>query len=151
MKDIQKKIDETYSRVFSNTPQSERFSDIQNQFFKLMRNTGVKGMKESTGDLLASLIQLCNESDWDLTDLIKQILEKKNHDYGESWRKMRVSSIVDESLVKVYRIVEMEKMMKKDSKKIQKLNPKILDSLYDITNYLIFALIHIKEGKNPMQ
>jgi len=82
---------------------------------------------------------------------IKEILEKKNHDYGESWRKMRVSSIIDESLVKVYRIVEMEKMIKKDVNKKTKLNPKILDSLYDITNYLIFALIHIKEGKDPMQ
>jgi hypothetical protein len=82
---------------------------------------------------------------------IKEILEKKNHDYGESWRKMRVSSIIDESLVKVYRIVEMEKMIKKDVNKKDKLNPKILDSLYDITNYLIFALIHIKEGKDPMQ
>jgi hypothetical protein len=82
---------------------------------------------------------------------IKEILEKKNHDYGESWRKMRVSSIVDESLVKVYRIIEMEKMIKKDAKKKDKLNPKIIDSLFDITNYLIFALIHIKDGKDPMQ
>lgn len=82
---------------------------------------------------------------------IKVILEKKNHDYGESWRKMRVSSIVDEALVKNYRIIEMEKIIKKDKSKIAKLNPKILDSLFDITNYLIFALIHIKEGKNPMQ
>ena len=82
---------------------------------------------------------------------IKEILEKKNHDYGESWRKMRVSSIIDESLVKVYRIIEMEKMIKKDGNNKNKLNPKILDSLYDITNYLIFALIHIKEGKDPMQ
>ena len=82
---------------------------------------------------------------------IKDILEKKNHDYGESWRKMRVSSIIDEALVKTYRIIEMEKMIKKDSKKAQKLNPKILDSLFDITNYLVFALIHIKEGKDAMQ
>jgi hypothetical protein len=82
---------------------------------------------------------------------IKEILEKKNHDYGESWRKMRISSIVDESLVKVCRIVGMEKIIKKDGKTKNKLEPKILDSLYDITNYLIFALIHIKEGKDPMQ
>jgi len=82
---------------------------------------------------------------------IRKVLEKKNHDYGESWRKMRVSSIVDESLVKVCRIVEMEKMIKKNPKLSEKLNPKILDSLFDITNYLIFALIHIKEGKDPMQ
>jgi len=82
---------------------------------------------------------------------IRNILEKKNHDYGESWKKMRISSIVDESLVKVYRIIEMENMIKKDGKLKEKLNPKILDSLFDITNYLIFALIHIKEGKNPME
>lgn len=82
---------------------------------------------------------------------IKDILEKKNHDYGESWRKMRISSIVDEALVKTYRIVEMEKMIKKNPKVKEKLNSKILDSLFDITNYLVFGLIHIKEGKDPMQ
>lgn len=81
----------------------------------------------------------------------KDILNKKNHDYGESWKKMRVSSIVDEALVKTYRIVKMENMINKDSKLSDKLNPKILDSLLDITNYLIFGIIHIKEGKNPMQ
>lgn len=82
---------------------------------------------------------------------IKKMLEKKNHDYGESWKKMRVSSIVDEALVKVDRIVQMEKMIKKDSKLVEKFNPKILDSLFDITNYLIFAVIHIKEGEDGMQ
>ena len=82
---------------------------------------------------------------------IREMLEKKNHDYGESWKKMRVSSIVDEALVKVDRIIQMEKAIKKDEKFKKKYNPKILDSLFDITNYLIFAIIHIKEGKDPMQ
>lgn len=82
---------------------------------------------------------------------IRKMLDKKNHDYGESWKKMRVSSIVDEALVKVDRIVQMEKSIKKNNTISKKYNPKILDSLFDITNYLIFALIHIKEGKDPMQ
>ena len=82
---------------------------------------------------------------------IRIMLEKKNHDYGESWKKMRISSIVDEALVKVDRIIKMEKSIKKDASLVKKYNPKILDSLRDITNYLIFALIHIKEGKDPMQ
>jgi len=82
---------------------------------------------------------------------IKEILEKKNHDYGESWKKMRISSIIDEALVKIDRIVKMENLLKKDGKNRIKLNPKILDSLYDITNYLVFAIIHIKEGKNPIE
>jgi hypothetical protein len=82
---------------------------------------------------------------------IKKMLEKKNHDYGESWKKMRVSSIIDEALVKVDRIIQMEKMIKKDAKLAEKFNPKILDSLFDITNYLVFAIIHIKEGEDGMQ
>jgi len=82
---------------------------------------------------------------------IREMLEKKNHDYGESWKKMRVSSIVDEALVKVDRIIQMEKAIKKDEKLAKKYNPKILDSLFDITNYLIFAIIHINEGKDEMQ
>lgn len=82
---------------------------------------------------------------------IKKMMLKKNHDYGESWKKMRVSAIVDEALVKTDRIIKMENFIKKDSGKSSQLNPKILDSLFDITNYLIFALIHIKEGKDGMQ
>lgn len=82
---------------------------------------------------------------------IKKMMLKKNHDYGESWKKMRVSAIIDEALVKTDRIIKMENFIKKDVKKSSQLNPKILDSLFDITNYLIFALIHIKEGKDGMQ
>jgi hypothetical protein len=82
---------------------------------------------------------------------VKKMMLKKNHDYGESWKKMRVSAIIDEALVKTDRIIKMENFIKKDNIKASKLNPKILDSLFDITNYLIFSLIHIKEGKDPMQ
>ncbi len=86
-----------------------------------------------------------------ITKTIASLMEKKNHDYGEAWRRMRISSIVDEALVKVDRIVKMENLIKDDSKQKSKLNPKILDSLYDIVNYLVFALILIHEGKNPMK
>lgn len=81
----------------------------------------------------------------------KDIFDKKNHDYGEAWKKMRVSAIVDEALVKIYRIIEMENMLKKNNKLKIKLDPKILDSLLDITNYIVFAIIHIKEGQDGMQ
>jgi len=87
----------------------------------------------------------------DIVKVTRKLLEQKNHDYGESWKKMRISSIVDEALVKVNRIIQMERMIKKNKRDAKRLNPKILDSLYDIINYLIFALIHIKEGEDPMQ
>jgi nicotinate-nucleotide adenylyltransferase len=59
-----------------------------------MRNTGVKNLKESTGDLLASLIQLCNESEWDINDLIDQNIGKINRreqQYLSLGRKKRVA------------------------------------------------------------
>ena len=58
---------------------------------------------------------------------------------------------MDEALVKTDRIIEMEKLIKKDGNKATNLNSKIMDSLHDIVNYLIFALIHIKEGADEMQ
>ena len=82
---------------------------------------------------------------------VRFLLDKKNHDYGEAWRKMRVSSIIDECLVKIDRIVKMENLIKDNPSQAKKLNPKILDSLHDIINYLVFALIHIYEGKDPMK
>lgn len=89
-----------------------------------------------------------------IKEIVKElriVLKNKNHDYGEAWKNMRVSSIVDEILVEISRIIEMENkiVIKQDLE--EKLNLKILDSLQDITNYLIFAIIHIREGKDPMK
>ena len=44
--ELQNKIEKVYNDVFGYTPQSERLDDLQKQFFKLMRNTGVKNLKE---------------------------------------------------------------------------------------------------------
>ena len=94
MKDIQQKINEVFESVFGYTPQTERLEDIQKQFFKLMRNTGVKDLKASTGDLLATLIQLATESGWDIEELIEQNLEKIEHravQYKSLGRKKRIA------------------------------------------------------------
>ncbi len=74
---------------------------------------------------------------------ITELMKKKNHDYGEAWRDMRVSSIVDEILVKLERVktIEWNDGVAKVSEGI--------DSCYqDIANYSIFALILISEGKD---
>lgn len=126
------RVDESIEETLSHT--------INYVLFRLWRQSEKKKVREIN---ISKINKIIKES--------KDILESKNHDYGESWRKMRISSIVDEALVKTYRIVEMEKMIKKNPKLAAKLNPKIFDSLFDITNYLVFALIHIKEGKDPMQ
>lgn len=71
---------------------------------------------------------------------IAELMKKKNHDYGEAWREMRVSSITDEILVKLFRVktIELNRGVTKVSEGI--------DSCYqDIANYSIFALILISE------
>lgn len=62
-KEIQNLIDKTFRDHFGYTPLKERLNDIQGEFFELMRSTDVKNLKEESGDLLASLIMLCSESD----------------------------------------------------------------------------------------
>jgi len=94
MNDKQKRINDIYQEIFGYTCYGERIEDIQKQFFKLMRNSGVKDLKEATGDLLTSLIQLANESDWKVTDLIEANLEKVNSrklQYQSLGRKKRVA------------------------------------------------------------
>ena len=51
---------------------------------------------ELDADLVASLYS-------DKSELTLQLLLAKNHDYGEAWREMRVSSITDIILMKIYR------------------------------------------------
>jgi len=75
----------------------------------------------------------------------KNLMFDKNHDYGEAWRSMRVSSIVDLILMKLLRIKQIEENQGKT------LVSEGIDANYlDMINYAIFALIHIEEGKDPM-
>ena len=70
----------------------------------------------------------------------KSLMLKKNHDYGEAWRDMRVSSITDLILMKLLRIKQIEE------NKGQTLISEGLDANYqDILNYAAFALILLDE------
>ena len=52
---------------------------------------------------LADLETALNEYDKQKI-LVKDLLSKKNHDYGEAWKEMRVSSLTDLILQKIFRI-----------------------------------------------
>lgn len=66
----------------------------------------------------------------------KQLMENKNHDYGEAWREMRVSSLTDMILVKLLRIKQIE-----DNEGQTVASEGIDGNYFDIINYAIFALI----------
>lgn len=76
------------------------------------------------------------------TKQTKSLMMDKNHDYGEAWRDMRISSYTDLILMKINRIKQIENNQGKT------LISEGIDSHYsDIVNYSIFALIKLEEGK----
>lgn len=73
-------------------------------------------------------------------DEAKALMERKNHDYGEAWREMRISSLTDLILQKLLRIKQIENNQGKT------LVSEGLDANYfDMMNYSVFALIKMEE------
>ena len=74
--------------------------------------------------------------------IITELMEAKNHDYGEAWRDMRISSYTDMILTKLHRVKQIEE---NDG---ETLISEGIDGHYkDIVNYALFALIKIDEAK----
>lgn len=69
----------------------------------------------------------------------RNLMEAKNHDYGEAWRDMRVSSLTDLILQKLLRIKQIE-----DNNGKTLVSEGIVANYQDIVNYAVFALIHLQ-------
>lgn len=70
--------------------------------------------------------------------ITKNLMENKNHDYGEAWREMRVSSLTDLILQKLLRVKQIE------NNKGKTLVSEGIDANYqDMINYAVFAMIHL--------
>jgi len=67
-----------------------------------------------------------------------ELMMKKNHDYGEAWRDMRVNSLTDLILMKILRVKQIE-----DNKGTTLISEGIDANYYDMLNYAVFALIHL--------
>lgn len=103
---------------------------------------------------LMALIQLKNgsnlEEHWEEAKLASEydeqvlnarnLLMKKNHDYGEIWKMMRLSSIIDIVLMKVHRIKGIE-----DNQGMTIISEGLDANYLDIINYCIFALVKLEE------
>ena len=129
----------------------------------LQQNEIRKVAEDETGEFIGiinysimALIQLdlgvVNKPDLDSTKAIKlydekialtkSLMENKNHDYGEAWRDMRVSSLTDLILQKLLRVKEIEDNMGKT------IVSEGIDANYqDMINYAVFALILMKFGQ----
>ncbi len=69
-----------------------------------------------------------------------RLLQAKNHDYGEAWRVMRVSSMTDLILQKLLRIKQIE-----DHAGQTLVSEGLAANYRDIINYAVFALIRLQE------
>lgn len=68
----------------------------------------------------------------------KELMLNKNHDYGEAWREMRVSSLTDLILQKLLRVKQIE-----NNKGKTLVSEGIGANYQDMINYAVFALIHL--------
>jgi hypothetical protein len=73
----------------------------------------------------------------------KALMEDKNHDYGEAWREMRVSSLTDLILQKLLRVKQIEDNLGKTL-----VSEGIAANYQDIINYSVFAMIHLNSKSN---
>lgn len=96
-------------------------------------------MRLSEKDALELPVKQVDELYTQTTDAVRDLLMNKNHDYNEAWREMRVSSITDIILMKLYRIKQIE-----DNKGEVLVSEGVEGSYNDMINYSVFCLILLK-------
>ena len=73
-------------------------------------------------------------------NIAKELMIAKNHDYGEAWREMRVSSLTDLILQKISRVKQIE-----DNKGATLISEGVDANYLDMLNYAVFALIKLEK------
>jgi hypothetical protein len=144
-----------------------RLSSLTDQIFikaQRIRSIEIKGEQKVNEDIRDEFIAIVNYSiialiqiekgivdqpDMDPDEIIplydtfynnsKLLMESKNHDYGEAWREMRVSSLTDLILQKLLRVKQIE-----DNNGKTLISEGIDANYYDMINYAIFSLIKLK-------
>lgn len=117
--------------------------DVRGEFVAMV-NYAIMALiqQEMTNDneLELSLKKALELYDKHLNSTLELMLDK-NHDYGEAWRQMRVSSMVDLILMKIRRIKQIED---NDGKTIA--SEGVEGGYMDIINYSLFCLVRLNEN-----
>ncbi|MDP5098486.1 MAG: DUF1599 domain-containing protein [Crocinitomicaceae bacterium] len=131
---------------------------IKAQRIRTIQETGENKVGENIEDEFVAIVNYCIMAIIQLreTDLVEleipaeqavslydkyakeafELMERKNHDYGEAWRDMRVSSLTDLILQKIFRVKQIE-----DNKGATLISEGIDANYFDMLNYSVFALI----------
>lgn len=84
-----------------------------------------------------SLVELEKKYDSKIEETFS-LMQAKNHDYGEAWRDMRVSSLTDLILTKILRVKQIE-----DNQGQTVASEGVYANYQDMLNYAVFALIRM--------
>jgi len=117
--------------------------DIKNEFIGIINYSIIAIIQESLPEN-SSLEIPVEELMPKYEEVAKETLElllNKNHDYGEAWRDMRVSSITDIILMKLYRVKQIE-----DNKGKTLISEPVKANYQDMINYAVFCLIKLGEN-----
>ena len=76
----------------------------------------------------------------------RQLMLDKNHDYGEAWRDMRISSLTDLIIQKLLRVKQIE-----DNQGKTLVSEGIAANYQDMINYAVFAMIHFQAAEKETQ
>ena len=146
-----------------------RPSSLTDQIFikanriRTIQDTGVNKVGESYADAFSSVVNYCvmaiiqgrhtfdlhaeelsaaQATEWydEVRNEAFNLMKSKNHDYGEAWRDMRISSLTDLILAKVLRIKKIE-----DNDGLTQISEGVEGNYFDMLNYSVFALIHMAE------
>ena len=135
---------------------------IKAQRIRTLQETGENKVGESAEDEFKAIINYCImaiiqlretsltelEVDPSIADALYEkyateayeLMAKKNHDYGEAWRSMRVSSLTDLILMKLLRVKQIE-----DNEGATIISEGIDANYFDMLNYAVFSLILLTE------
>src|SRR5690554_1228105 len=123
---------------------TQKIEDSIQEEFQAMVNYSIMGLiqlhysKDWTQEIpMDEVEQLYNEERKKVT----QLMEKKNHDYGEAWRQLSQTSFVDLILTKLER---MKQILANEGKTI--VSEGLEGNFHDMINYALFALIKIRES-----
>ena len=118
--------------------------DIESEYIGIVNYCVIAMLQEELGDDTATELSV-EEVDVLFDRKVqetKELMFAKNHDYGEAWRDMRISSLTDLILMKLLRVKQIEV---NDGQTLA--SEGIKANYQDMLNYSVFALIKISEGE----
>jgi hypothetical protein len=125
-------------RTIQETKQQKVDDSIESEFVGIVNYCVMALILSSGGETGESLSELQVSYSMEI-DEVKELLFNKNHDYGEAWREMRVSSMTDIILMKLLRIKQIE-----DNNGKTLVSEGVRAGYQDIINYSVFCLIKLR-------